>query len=62
MRHGESGDGAASASERRALESCGGITMVTIPGASFLTPDEDPAPVARLIGDARTSQRNSRAG
>ncbi|MER5862695.1 alpha/beta hydrolase [Kitasatospora sp. NPDC002040] len=46
--HGESGDGGMTDGERRLLAGCPGITLVTIPGPSFFTPNEEPALVASL--------------
>jgi pimeloyl-ACP methyl ester carboxylesterase len=50
--HGERGDGGITDDERRTLEACPQIRVITIPGASYLTPNEEPALVARLVGEA----------
>jgi pimeloyl-ACP methyl ester carboxylesterase len=50
--HGESGDGGVTDEERRTLSAWSRITMVTIPGASFFTPNEEPALVAGFVLDA----------
>jgi len=50
--HGERGDGGVSDEERRTLEACPQISVVTIPGASWFTPVEEPALVAKLIREA----------
>jgi pimeloyl-ACP methyl ester carboxylesterase len=50
--HGESGDGGVTDEERRTLDACPQISMITIPGASWLTPNEEPALVAKIIVDA----------
>lgn len=50
--HGERGDGGITDDERRTLEACPQIRLITIPGASYLTPNEEPALVARLVAEA----------
>jgi pimeloyl-ACP methyl ester carboxylesterase len=50
--HGERGDGGVTAEERRTLESCPGMSIITIPGASYFTPNEEPALVAGLVVEA----------
>ncbi len=50
--HGEKGDGGVTAAERRTLEACPQITVVTLPGASFFTPNEEPGLVAGFLLDA----------
>jgi pimeloyl-ACP methyl ester carboxylesterase len=50
--HGETGDGGVTDSERRILDSCADITVMTIPGASMFTASEEPALVAGLVIDA----------
>lgn len=47
--HGETGDGGVTDEERRTLEACPAVNLVTIPGASFFTPTEEPALCADLI-------------
>jgi pimeloyl-ACP methyl ester carboxylesterase len=54
--HGERGDGGVTAEERRILTACSNISLITIPGTSFFTQNEEPALVADLIVDAL--QRN----
>jgi pimeloyl-ACP methyl ester carboxylesterase len=50
--HGETGDGGVTDEERHTLEACHHVRMVTIPGPSFFTPNEDPALVAELVAEA----------
>jgi len=50
--HGEKGDGGITDEERRTLEASPRISLITIPGASYMTPNEQPALVARLVGEA----------
>lgn len=50
--HGERGDGGLTDEERRTLEACPRTTVITIPGASYFTPNEEPALVAKLIIEA----------
>jgi pimeloyl-ACP methyl ester carboxylesterase len=50
--HGEHGDGGVTPDERRTLDACPQITMVTLPGGSFFTPNEEPGIVADLVRDA----------
>jgi pimeloyl-ACP methyl ester carboxylesterase len=50
--HGERGDGGVTDEERRTLEACRQISVITIPGASYFTPVEEPALVAKLIKEA----------
>jgi pimeloyl-ACP methyl ester carboxylesterase len=50
--HGERGDGGITDDERRMLEACPRIRVITIPGASYLTPNEEPALVAKLVVEA----------
>ncbi|MDQ3157624.1 MAG: hypothetical protein M3Q98_13030, partial [Actinomycetota bacterium] len=50
--HGESGDGGITDEERSTLEARPGITVITIPGQSFLTASEEPALVAELVLEA----------
>lgn len=52
MVHGERGDGGITGEERRTLEKCPQISLVTIPGASYFTPNEEPALVAKLVAEA----------
>jgi pimeloyl-ACP methyl ester carboxylesterase len=50
--HGERGDGGVTDEERRTLEACPQIRVITIPGPSYFTPNEEPALVAKLIVEA----------
>ncbi len=50
--HGERGDGGITEDERRTLEASPRIRVITIPGASYLTPNEEPALVAKLLLEA----------
>ena len=50
--NGESGDGGVTDAERRTMEPYPKITMVTIKGRSFFTPNESPALVADLTAKA----------
>jgi pimeloyl-ACP methyl ester carboxylesterase len=50
--HTEKGDGGLTADERQTLEHCASVQVITLPGASFLLPDERPAEVAAIIADA----------
>jgi pimeloyl-ACP methyl ester carboxylesterase len=50
--HGERGDGGVTDEERRALEACPRMSMITIPGASYFTHIEEPALVAGLLTGA----------
>jgi hypothetical protein len=50
--HGERGDGGITAEERSTLEACPLMTVITIPGASYFTPNEEPALVAGLVVEA----------
>jgi pimeloyl-ACP methyl ester carboxylesterase len=50
--HGERGDGGITDDERRTLEACRQIRVITLPGASWFTPNEEPALVAKLVVEA----------
>jgi pimeloyl-ACP methyl ester carboxylesterase len=50
--HGERGDGGITPEERSTLETCPQLTVITIPGASYFTPNEEPALVAGLVVEA----------
>jgi pimeloyl-ACP methyl ester carboxylesterase len=50
--HGESGDGGATDDERRTLEACPEVHLITIPGPSYFTPNEEPELVASLMIEA----------
>lgn len=56
--HGERGDGGITDDERRTLEACPRISVITIPGASYFTPNEEPALVAKLVVEALDKARN----
>ena len=61
--HGESGDGGITDDERRTLQAYPWIRIVTIPGNSFFTPNEEPALVAGLVVDAlRAAEPSPPAG
>jgi pimeloyl-ACP methyl ester carboxylesterase len=57
--HGERGDGGITRAERRALEGCAQVSVITIPGASHFTPNEEPALVAGLITQALARARTA---
>lgn len=48
----EKGDGGLTDAERATLEAAPNVTLVTIPGAVFLIPDETPQRTAAVIADA----------
>jgi pimeloyl-ACP methyl ester carboxylesterase len=50
--HADHGDGGLTNVERRILEACPRITVVTIPGTSWFLPNEEPARIADLVIDA----------
>jgi pimeloyl-ACP methyl ester carboxylesterase len=50
--HADKGDGRLTMQERRSLENCPNVTVVTIPGRSFFLPNEHPARLADLIVQA----------
>jgi pimeloyl-ACP methyl ester carboxylesterase len=50
--HAEKGDGGLTASERRTLEACPSVDVVTIPGSVFLLPNEVPDQIAAVINEA----------
>ena len=50
--HGQTGDGGMTADERRTLQAYTQIRILTLPGASFFTANEEPALVAELVLDA----------
>ena len=47
--HGQTGDGGITDEERRTLQAYPWIRIITIPGRSFFTPNEEPALVAGLV-------------
>jgi pimeloyl-ACP methyl ester carboxylesterase len=50
--HAEKGDGGLTAHERRTLEACPQVQLVTIPGAVFFLPNEVPDQIAVVIVEA----------
>jgi pimeloyl-ACP methyl ester carboxylesterase len=52
--HAEKGDGGLTGAERATLQAAPHVTLVTIPGAVFLLPDEAPQHTAAAIADALT--------
>jgi pimeloyl-ACP methyl ester carboxylesterase len=50
--HAEKGDGGLTPSERRTLEECSTVKVVTIPGSVFFLPNEAPDRVATVINEA----------
>lgn len=50
--HAEKGDGGLTDAERATLEAAANVTLVTIPGAVFLLPDEAPEQTAAAIATA----------
>ena len=50
--HAEKGDGGLTDGERRTLEACSTIKIVTIPGSVFFLPNEVPDQIAAVIVDA----------
>ena len=50
--HAEKGDGGLTDAERATLQTAPHVTLVTIPGAVFLLPDEAPQQTAAAIADA----------
>jgi pimeloyl-ACP methyl ester carboxylesterase len=50
--HADKGDGRLTTQERRSLEDCPNVSVVTIPGRSFFLPNEHPAQLAALIVEA----------
>jgi pimeloyl-ACP methyl ester carboxylesterase len=55
--HGERGDGGITPEERRTLGESTRIHLITIPGASYFTPNEEPALVAKLVVEALDRER-----
>lgn len=53
--HAEKGDGGLTADERRSLQACPHVHLVTIPGSVFFLPNEIPERVAAVIVDALAS-------
>jgi pimeloyl-ACP methyl ester carboxylesterase len=50
--HAEKGDGGLTDAERRTLEACPTVRVVTIPGSVFFLPNEVPGRIAEVIGEA----------
>jgi pimeloyl-ACP methyl ester carboxylesterase len=50
--HAEKGDGGLTDRERRTLEACDHVSVITIPGTSYLIPNEEPERVAEVIVQA----------
>jgi pimeloyl-ACP methyl ester carboxylesterase len=50
--HAEKGDGGLTTDERRIVEACPLATVVTIPGTSYLLPNEKQAQIAEIIAAA----------
>ncbi|MEV6272271.1 alpha/beta hydrolase [Kribbella sp. NPDC051936] len=50
--HAEKGDGGLTGAERATLDAAADVTLVTIPGAVFLLPDEAPEQTAAVIATA----------
>ena len=53
--HAEKGDGGLTGGERRTLEACPTVRVVTVPGSVFFLPNEAPDRVASVISDAVAS-------
>jgi pimeloyl-ACP methyl ester carboxylesterase len=57
--HAEKGDGALTDDERRTLEACPQVHLVTLPGAVFFMPNEAPGSIADVIVEAVRSPASS---
>ena len=55
--HAEKGDGGLTNDERRTLEACPNVRLVTIPGNVFFLPNEVPERVASIIMEATAQAR-----
>ena len=55
--HAEKGDGGLTHPERATLEAAANVTLVTLPGAVFLLPDEAPEQTAAVIAAALSAAR-----
>ena len=55
--HAEKGDGGLTDHERDTLQSAPNVTLVTLPGAVFLLPDEAPTQTAAVIATALSAAR-----
>ena len=54
--HAEKGDGGLTDDERRTLEACPGVQLVTLPGSVFFMPNEASGPIADVIVEAARSR------
>ncbi|MFC8797379.1 alpha/beta fold hydrolase [Promicromonospora sp. NPDC057138] len=50
--HAEKGDGGLTGAERRTLEACSTVKVVTVPGSVFFLPNEVPDQIASVVNDA----------
>jgi len=50
--HTEHGDGGITDGERRVLAACPRVSLITIPGTSYLLPNEEPARIAEIVVEA----------
>ena len=50
--HAEKGDGGLTDDERRTLEACPSVSVITILGTSFFLPNEEPERIAELVVEA----------
>jgi pimeloyl-ACP methyl ester carboxylesterase len=57
--HAEKGDGGLTDDERRILEACPTVHVVTLPGDVFFIPNEAPGPIADTIVEAAKSRASS---
>jgi pimeloyl-ACP methyl ester carboxylesterase len=55
--HAEKGDGGLTDDERRALETCPNVHLVTIPGKVFFLPNEVPEQIAAVVVEATAQAR-----
>jgi pimeloyl-ACP methyl ester carboxylesterase len=60
--HGQNGDGGITDEERLTLQAYPWVRIVTIPGGSFFTPNEQPALVADLVVEALRAAKTSPTG
>jgi pimeloyl-ACP methyl ester carboxylesterase len=59
--HAEKGDGGLTDAERRVLEACPNVHLVTIPGSVFFLPNEVPDQVADVVLEATAQARRQSA-
>jgi pimeloyl-ACP methyl ester carboxylesterase len=59
--HAEKGDGGLTDAERRTLEACSTVKVVTIPGNVFFLPNEVPDQIAAVINEAVAAVKTHRA-